>query len=122
MPDLSFLTPEVLEIGGGVLAVVVAFAGLVFGMRRARRSAPPKKLAIPPPAPPVVLEPPEGAIAVPAPEPVPAPVPAPPAKRATDWRAGLAKSRAGFVGKLEGLLRGKSALDQATLDDVEGVL
>ena len=33
-----------------------------------------------------------------------------------------AKSRAGFIGKLEGLLRGKSALDQATLDEVEAVL
>ena len=121
MPDLSQLTPEVLELIGGAFAVVAAFAGLVFGLRRARRSAPPKRLPVPPPALPREVEPPEGVVAV---EPVPAPAPAPaPAKpRAPDWRGGLAKSRAGFIGKLEGLLRGKSALDQATLDDVEGVL
>src|SRR5262245_58881429 len=121
MPDLSsFLTPEVLELVGGGLAVVAAFAGLVFGLRRARRSAPPKRLPVPPPTLPREVEPPEGAVAVPTPAPV-AP-PAPPPRRAPDWRGGLAKSRAGFIGKLEGLLRGKSALDPATLDDVEGLL
>ena len=126
MPDLSFLTPEVLEIGGGVLVVVASFVGLVFGLRRARKIAPPRKPPLPPPTLPREIEPPEGVVSVepaPAPVPTPAPVPAPtPRPRAPDWRGGLAKSRAGLIGKLEGLLRGKSALDQATLDDVEGVL
>ena len=118
MPDLSFLTPEVLELAGGALVTVAAFVGLVFGLRRARRSAPPPKLKVPPPElPREVVEPPEGVVAV---EPVPAPVPA--KARAPDWRGGLAKSRAGLIGRLEGLLRGKSALDPATLDEVEGVL
>ena len=119
MPDLlSQLTPEVLELVGGAVAVAAAFAGLVFGLRRARRSAPPKRLPVPPPQLPREVEPPEGVVAVPA-------APAPPVAKprpAPDWRGGLAKSRAGFIGKLEGLLRGKSALDQATLDEVEGVL
>src|SRR5262245_3113608 len=117
MPDLPSLTPEVLEIVGGALAAVAAFAALVLGLRRARRLAPPRKLEIPPPTLPREVEPPEGVVAV-----EPEPVPAAPARRAPDWRAGLAKSRAGFIGKLEGLLRGRSALDQATLDEVEGVL
>src|SRR5262245_44157185 len=114
MPDLStFLTPEVLEITGGAAAVVAVFAGFVYSMRRARKLRPPAPPPVPPPTlPSEVVEPPEGAVAV-EPAAVPVPAAAPPAKRAPDWRGGLAKSRAGLIGKLEGLLRGKSALDAA---------
>jgi fused signal recognition particle receptor len=124
MPDLlSQLTPGVLELLGGAFVAFAAFAGLVFGLRRAQRlrGPVPKKLVVPPPTLPSEVEPPEGIVAVPA-LPAAAPPPAPAPRRAPDWRGGLAKSRAGFIGKLESLLRGKSALDAATLDEVEGVL
>jgi fused signal recognition particle receptor len=130
VPDLS---PEILELIGGAIAVVGAFAALVVGFRRARRSQPPRKLKLPPPAPPrVEALPPEGAVAVePAPrvtrapelEPEPAPAPPPePAPRRVDWTGGLRRSRAGLVGKLEGLLRGRASLDEKTLGEVESVL
>jgi fused signal recognition particle receptor len=113
------LSPELLEIIGGALAALGAAAALVFGLRRARR-APPPPPAKPKPAPPAPpraeAAPPEGVVAA-APQPVaPAPPPGP------DWHAGLRRSRAGFIGKLEGLLRGRTALDPATLDEVEAVL
>jgi fused signal recognition particle receptor len=122
VPDLS---PEILELLGGALAAVAAFAALVVGLRRARRAQPPPKPKPLPPAPPTVeVTPPEGVVAVevtPAPEPVPAPPPAA-APRKTDWNAGLRRSRAGLIGKLEGLLRGRASLDSQTLDEVEAVL
>ncbi|HTO70681.1 MAG TPA: signal recognition particle-docking protein FtsY [Myxococcota bacterium] len=133
MPD--HLSPEVLELLGGAVAVVGAFAALVFGFRRARRAGPPpfKKLKLPPPRGPARVEPPAETVAAPlpvpvaprppakpAPEPAAAPAPAPP--RRADWRAGLSRSRAGLVGKLEGIFRGRAALDDAALAEVETVL
>ena len=122
MPHLS---PEILELLGGAFVALGAFVGLVVGLRRARRA--PAQLPAPrpkplPPAPPrTEAAPPEGVVVAESAAPAaPAPV-APPPKR-PDWHAGLARSRAGFVGKLEGLLRGRSALDSATLDQVETVL
>jgi len=117
VPDLS---PELLEILGGALAALSAAAVLVFGIRRARRAPPPPpaKPKLAPPAPPrTEAAPPEGVVAA-----EPAPVPVAPAPKAPDWSAGLRRSRAAFIGKLESLLRGRAALDPATLDEVETVL
>jgi fused signal recognition particle receptor len=71
--------------------------------------------------------PPERAVpaAPPPPEPVavPAPAPAPaPARAAPDLRGGLRKSRLALVGRIEALLRGRPALDAATLSEVEEIL
>jgi fused signal recognition particle receptor len=117
-----YLTPEILAVGGGAVAAVIA-ALLVRSLRRARRGAAPALPAPAPVAPPRALEPPEGAVAVPVPEVVAAPVAAaPPPRPATDWRAGLRRTRGAFIEKLDGLLRGKPALDAATLDEVEAIL
>jgi len=106
-------------LAGGAAALLV-FAGLVVGLRRARRAAPPPKPKLPPPAPPTrEVTPPEGAVPVPVTVEVPRPAPAPPRP---NWSAGLSRSRAGFVGKLEGLLRGRASLDEQTLGEVETVL
>ncbi len=119
MPDLS---PQVLELLGGAFATVAAFAALVFGLRRARRLRPPSAPRPAPPTPPSVeLEPPEGAVAVGAVS-AAVPVPQKPVPRAPDWSAGLRRSRAGLVGKLEALLRGRAQLDEKTLEEVESVL
>jgi fused signal recognition particle receptor len=119
VPDLS---PELLQLIAGGVVALAAFAGLVFGFRRARRARPEPKPKLPPPAPPArEVTPPEGAVPVareaPKPATVPVPVPARP-----NWSAGLSRSRAGFVGKLEGLLRGRASLDEKTLGEVETVL
>jgi fused signal recognition particle receptor len=130
---VEHLTPEILELVGGAVVALGAFAALIFGLRRGRKTP---KLELPPlskakparPAPPKVEAlPPEGVITAETPravEPAPAPVAPtpPPAPRGPDWHAGLRRSRAGFMGKLEGLLRGRASLDQSTLDEVEGVL
>ena len=117
MPE--HLSPEILELLGGAAAVVLAFAGLVLGFRRGRRAGPRpfKKLPLPPPRGPAKVEPPAETVAISAP--APAPVPAP---RGADWHAGLRRSRAGLVGKLEGIFRGRAALDDAALAEVETVL
>jgi fused signal recognition particle receptor len=120
------LSPELLEILGGALAALGAAAALVVGLRRARRAPappPPKPKALPPAPPRTEAAPPEGVVEA-APEPIPLAPPPPPAPvpRGPDWHAGLRRSRAGFMGKLEGLLRGRAALDPATLDEVETVL
>jgi fused signal recognition particle receptor len=132
VPDLiPYLTPEVLAIGGGAVAALLAALGLVRALRRARVEAPPALPEPQPTAPPRELEPPEGAVAVPEPAvaapapvpvPVPEPVPAPPPARAPDWRAGLRRTRGAFIEKLDGLLRGRASLDPATLDEVETIL
>jgi fused signal recognition particle receptor len=117
VPDLS---PEILELLGGALAAVAAFTALVVGLRRARRLRPPSAPRPAPPTPPSVeVEPPEGVVAVAA---AVAPAPETLAPRKTDWSAGLRRSRAGLVGKLEGLLRGRASLDEKTLGEVESVL
>ncbi len=46
----------------------------------------------------------------------------PTAPAAPDLRAGLASTRSAFTGKIAELLRGRSELDRATLDRVEGIL
>ena len=53
--------------------------------------------------------------------PPPAAAPASPEPRA-DYAAGLARTRSGFVARLDALLRGRSALDEATLAEVESLL
>jgi len=119
VPDLS---PQVIELLGGAFVSIAAFAALVFGLRRARRLRPPKAPRPAPPTPPrVELEPPEGAVAVGA-APVAVPVAQRAAARGPDWSAGLRRSRAGLVGKLEGLFRGRANLDEKTLEEVESVL
>ncbi|MFI5317148.1 MAG: signal recognition particle-docking protein FtsY [Myxococcota bacterium] len=120
MPDLS---PEVLELVGGALAVAAAFAALVVGFRRARRARAPAAPRPPRPTPPRVgAAVPEGVVVAESARPVaPAPVPAP-APRGPDWISGLRRSRAGLVGKLEGLLRGRASLDEKTLQEVEAIL
>ena len=45
-----------------------------------------------------------------------------PARRVPDLRGGLRRTRSAFVGRLEELLRGRSALDAETLEEIEGVL
>ena len=115
---LELLTPEMLAIGGGAAAALLAGLALVFVLRRARREAPPAAPKPLPPAPPRAFEPPEGAVSVPA-----APVAAPPAaRRETDWLGGLRRTRGAFIEKLDGLLRGRSSLDVETLDQVETIL
>ena len=109
------LTPQILELVGGAVAVLGAFAALVVGFRRSRRAGPPpfRKLPLPPPRGPAKVEPPAEAVAVPAP---------PPAPPRPDWHAGLRRTRAGLVGKLEGIFRGRGALDDGALAEVETVL
>jgi fused signal recognition particle receptor len=115
------LSPEILELLGGAFVALGAFVGLVVGLRRARRApaqlpaARPKPLPLPAP-PKAEAAPPEGVVIAES------AALAPPQPKRPDWRAGLARSRAGFVGKLEGLLRGRTELDPATLDQVETVL
>ena len=120
MPD--HLTPQLIELIGGAVAVLGAFAALVVGFRRSRRAGPPpfRKLPLPPPRGPAKVEPPAEAVAVPVRAPaVASPAPAP---RRPDWQVGLRRTRAGLVGKLEGIFRGRSALDDAALAEVETVL
>jgi fused signal recognition particle receptor len=57
-----------------------------------------------------------------APEHVVPAAPAPPVREAPDLRAGLRKTRLALVGRIEALLRGRSALDDATLGEVEEIL
>ncbi len=45
-----------------------------------------------------------------------------PTARPADWSAGLRKTRAAFVERLEGLLRGRPELDAETLEEVEALL
>jgi fused signal recognition particle receptor len=122
------LTPEILWIGGGAVAALVAAIALVIAFSRARRAAPPAPKPIGPPAKPFVLEPPEGAVSVPiatspARVPVAEPARAPePSRAPTDWRAGLRRTRGAWIERLDGLLRGRSALDSATLDEIETIL
>jgi fused signal recognition particle receptor len=119
VPDLS---PEILELVGGALTAVAAFAVLVVGLRRARRARPPVAPRPQRPKPPrAEAEPPEGVVAVER-APAAAPTPESLAPPKADWSAGLRRSRAGFIGKLEGLLRGRATLDQTTLGEVETVL
>ena len=119
MPDLS---PQVLELLGGAFATVAAFVALVVGLRRARRLRPPSPPRLPAPTPPSVeVAPPEGAVAVGA-APAAAPVPQKPAPRGPDWGVSLRRSRAGLVGKLETLFRGRAQLDEKTIEEVESVL
>jgi fused signal recognition particle receptor len=105
------LTPEILWIGGLALAALIAAFVLVIAFSRARRARVPKPVPLPPPAKSIVLAPPEGAVAV-----------GRPARPATDWRGGLSRTRGAFIGKLEGLLRSRTSLDEATLGEVETIL
>jgi fused signal recognition particle receptor len=50
-----------------------------------------------------------------------APVAAP-ATRTPDYAGGLARTRSGFVGRLDALLRGRATLDEAALSEVESLL
>ncbi len=113
MPEL---TPEILWIGGGAAAAIVAALSLVLAFSRARRAQVAKPARLPAPERSVVLEPPAGT--------VPARAPAPDSIRAaqTDWRAGLRRTRGAFTGRLESLLRGRASLDAATLEEVETIL
>ncbi len=127
------LTPEILWIGGGALAALLAALVLVIAFSRGRKPHAAARAQLPGPPRSVVLTPPEGAVPVPvsttapvvpaAPEPVrapPEPVVAPPP--ATNWRDGLRRTRGALTGKLESLLRGKPALDAQTLEEVETIL
>jgi fused signal recognition particle receptor len=53
---------------------------------------------------------------------VPAAPPPRPVRAPADLRGGLRKSRAALIGRIDALLRGRSALDPATLGQVEEVL
>ena len=101
------LTPEILWIGGGALAVLFAAFVLVIAFSRARRAAAPRALPRPLPERSIVLAPPEGAV---------------PARAATNWREGLRRTRGALTGKLETLLRGRASLDAHTLEEVEAIL
>jgi fused signal recognition particle receptor len=105
------LTPEILWIAGGAVAALIAAVVLVIAFARARRAHVPKPVSLPPPAKSIALRPPEGAVAV-----------GRGARPATDWRAGLSRTRGAFVGRLEGLLRGRARLDEETLAEVETIL
>jgi fused signal recognition particle receptor len=43
-------------------------------------------------------------------------------QRRADYGAGLARTRSGFVARLDALLRGRGALDEATLGEIESLL
>jgi fused signal recognition particle receptor len=115
VPELS---PEILWIGSGAAAALVAALALalVVAFARARRSHVPKPVRLPTPERPAALVPPEGTVPVGAParDSVVA-VPA-------DWRAGLRRTRGAFTERLERLLRGRTSLDAATLDELEAIL
>ncbi len=118
------LTPEILWIGGGALAALLAALALVIAFSRAQKSRAPAQIAPPRSERSIVLTPPEGAVPVGAtaraPEPLAIPVPVPVA--ATNWRDGLRRTRGALTGKLESLLRGRASLDAATLEEVEAIL
>jgi len=104
------LTPEILWIGGFALAALTAAFALVIAFARARRAHVPSPVPLAPPAKAIVLAPPEGAVEVGRVAP------------RTDWRSGLSRTRGVFVGRLDGLLRGRASLDEATIAEVETIL
>jgi fused signal recognition particle receptor len=115
----------------GVAVVVIAL--IVFLLRRASKKSQQRassdaraRLNLEPEAPQRVRKKPRpGQVAKPAPAPAPAPAPepAPPvdADARDAYKAGLAKTRGGFVAKL-GKLFGKKKIDAQTLDELEEVL
>jgi len=111
VPDL---TPEILWIGGGAAAAMVAALALVVAFSRARRPRSPTSGL--PPKRPVELAPPEGVI------PARAAAQTSAAAATADWRAGLRRTRGALTDRLENLLRGRASLDQQTLDEVEAIL
>jgi fused signal recognition particle receptor len=99
-------------------ALGVAAAGLLRA-RRASRGLRPARVE-PERGAPAAREP-----AVLAPPPPPEPAPEPPravARQEPDLRARLAKTRDALVGRLEGLLRGRTRLDSGLLDEIETTL
>ena len=63
----------------------------------------------------------EAAPAEPAADTRPAPAPTA-APRGADYTSGLARTRSGFVARLDALLRGRAALEPAMLDEIESLL
>ena len=102
----AVLPPLVVALSAGALAI------LAFGYPRAVAAAAPRAGARGGAGP----APEHSTHAVPA---APAPRPAPPR---ADLRGGLRKSRFALVGRIEALLRGRPALDAATLGEVEEIL
>ena len=103
-------------VGLAVLSAGVAsVAGLIgFWPRRRERTtaaAPARRVA-----------PPARAAAQPEAAPEPAARPVEPLSPPPDMHAGLAKTRTAFTGRLLGLLRGRSELDPALLEEIERVL
>lgn len=115
--DSLFTYETILLAGIGLLAtvalgcVLVAWPRAVRLHRKAARTEAATRAALPAPL---------------APEPTvaPAPKPAPVERRLreSDFRRGLRKSRLALVGKLEGLLRGRSRIDDETIEEIEAVL
>lgn len=150
--DSLFTYETILLAGIALLSTVVLGCVLVAWPRAVRvhrtaartdaasRAAPPAPLApegivaVPPAARPALQPAPPGAAPGPAgeaapalaPEPAVAPTPKPaPIERRlreSDFRRGLRKSRLALVGKLEGLLRGRSRIDDETIEEIEAVL
>ncbi len=59
---------------------------------------------------------------MPKPKPKPVAKPAPPKEKPKELKAGLKKTRRGFIAKLGGLFRGKKQIDEDLLDQLEEVL
>jgi fused signal recognition particle receptor len=100
-----------------VLCLAAAGVSFAFGLGRAvraraeaGRAAAAERAAAPPEAGPPRLAP------------VPLVLPAPPVRRAPDLRGRLEKTRSALVGRIEGLLRGRSALDPEALEELETIL
>jgi len=104
----------------GVIVLVIILAVLVIVVAIAVRRAGRKERELPKPAPRErALQ--KEAAAPPAPEVAPA-APPPPAAKGAELRAGLAKTRGGFIAKIGALFAGKKQIDAATFDQLEEVL
>ncbi len=108
-----------------LLTLAIGFPRALAARRReALARAEPARLEHRPPENAVPASPVPTPVAAPEPEPV-VPV-APPARRpervAPDLRSGLRKSRQALIGRIESLLRGRTALDAQTLSEVEEIL
>jgi fused signal recognition particle receptor len=99
----------------GVVVLVIVLAVLVIAVALAVRRAGRKEQELPRPAEkaPPPARPPVEEIA---------PPPAPPPVKGAALRAGLAKTRSGFIAKIGALLAGKKEIDAATFDQLEEVL
>src|SRR5688500_3312992 len=104
-----------MDSGVVILAIVLAVLVLVIALAT-RRSARVEKVSRPPPTA-EILQP-----KVAVPEPAEEEAAPPEDERKQALRAGLARTRGGFIARIGALLTGKKSIDAETLDKLEEVL